>query len=143
MTFEDMSKSVLLEFAYFMTGDSLGGGMSRQVFNHPDDPTKVIKVENSARHFQNVMEWETWQDSKDCPDVARWLAPCHSISYSGTFLVMSKARDLLPNEIPEKLPSFLTDHKPENFGILNGKVVCRDYGLIIRNLSTRQRKWRG
>lgn len=143
MSIPDMSKDVLNELAQFVLGKRLGSGMSREVFTHPFDETKVIKVENSAGNFQNVAEWQTWQTYNFCPDVARWLAPCHAISHSGTFLIMDRARDLLPKEIPEKLPDFLTDHKPENYGILNGKVVCRDYGYITTNVKTTLRKWRG
>lgn len=134
---------VLRELAAFMLGDKLGRGMSRSVFNHPHDPTKVIKVENSASNFQNVKEWELWQEVRYMKGIARWLAPCHYISYSGTFLVMEKTADLSPKQIPKKLPAFLTDHKAENFGTINGRVVCRDYGHINYEIRTAQKNWRG
>ena len=140
--FKDCSHSVLLEFVHFMTGKFIGGGMSRQVFEHPTDHTKVIKLEDSQKHFQNVLEWELWNEVKDTPEISRWLAPCHAISYSGTFLIMSRAEDLAQGEKP-LLPAFLTDHKIENFGRIKGKIVCRDYGMTLKNISTRMRKWRG
>lgn len=40
------------------------------------------------------------------------------------------------------MPVFLTDFKPENFGLLNGRVVCHDYGnhlLHERGMSTAMR----
>lgn len=135
------TRTVLEEFATFMIGDLLGRGSARTVFDHPYDQTKVIKVENTINTFQNMMEWQIWQDFKFCDEVSRWLAPCHYISHSGTFLIMDKARDLLPEEVPKRLPQFLTDHKPENFGILEDRVVCRDYGLVIFTLETKMRKW--
>lgn len=132
----------LREFFEFMTGDKLGHGMSRMVYDHPTDPTKVIKMENAKNEFQNVMEWEFWKKVEYAPKIARWLAPCHSISYNGTFLIQEKARDLGPSERPAHLPVFITDHKLENFGMIGKQIVCRDYGFIIDNISTRLRKWR-
>lgn len=143
MDFGDCSPGVLREFMQFMTGDQLGSGMSRTVFDHPHDRTKVIKMEDSITQFQNVREWEFWLDCAECPDVKRWLAPCYSISHSGTFLIMAKTTPLTAKQIPKTLPEFLTDHKAENFGMLDGKVVCHDYGRIIHRLGMRPRKWRG
>lgn len=140
----DLSFRVLQEFFDFMTGgEEIGHGVARHVFDHPNNPDLVIKVENTARSFQNIKEWEFWNDFQHCKDVARWLAPCHDISSNGIFLIMSKTRPLLPKEIPDKVPDFLTDHKALNFGILNKKLVCHDYGLTVRSAETGLRKWRG
>lgn len=140
---DELGSGVLKEFFIFMTGRHLGRGMSRHVFDHPTDPTKIIKVENSAACFQNVIEWKTWETFNQCPDVKKWLAPCHSISHSGTFLIMEKAQDICPEEIPEKLPYFLTDHKIENYGRIGKQIVCRDYGLLTLNPDMKMRKWQG
>jgi len=139
----NLSGRVLEELSYFMFATKLGQGMSREVFLHPHDPTKVIKIENSCEHFQNVKEWEFWNVHKLNKNVSKWLAPCHYISDSGTFLIMDKTEVLPKNKIPKLLPGFLTDHKPENFGLLNGRVVCHDYSFMIYNLEMRLRKWRG
>ena len=138
-----LSYRVLEEFYYFMTGKHLGGGMSREVFVHPTDPTKVIKVENSAGKFQNVLEWQTWQDFKYAPKVAKWLAPCHSISDSGTFLIMSRTDPLPIKRLPAKLPQFITDHKIENMGLLDNRVVCHDYAYTIATFDDKLVKWKG
>jgi hypothetical protein len=137
----EWSKNVLEEFAYFMTGGKLGSGMSRQVYVHPFDKTKVIKVENSEKHFQNITEWEFWDAWKHDKEVCKWLAPCHYISQNGTFLIMDRTKPL--KKVPEKLPSFLTDHKPANFGLLKGRIVCHDYAKVITNLPMSHRRWRG
>lgn len=142
MPIENWSHRVQSEFACFMLGALIGSGMSREVYEHPFDPTKVIKVENSAKHFQNVKEWEIWQQFKDCPDVARWLAPCHFISDSGTFLIMDKVRDLPENKKIDKLPFFITDRKRDNLGMIGNRVVARDYALSIITLQTRLTKWK-
>jgi len=141
INFQQMSQKTLAEFADFMTGKHLGGGMSRQVYAHPTDKTKVIKIEDSVGHFQNALEWEFWNHWSWCKDVAKWLAPCHSISACGTFLIMERTEPL--RKAPEKLPQFLTDHKPENYGLLKGRVVCHDYGRLIFSAETKLKKWTG
>lgn len=136
------SERVLNEFAYFMIGEEIGSGMSRKVFIHPHDSTKVIKVENSTVHFQNVREWEFWSQNKFNDKIAKWLAPCYYISDSGTFLIMERTTPLRKNETPEMLPSFLTDLKRANFGMIGKRVVCHDYGTLFFNPSMKLRKAR-
>lgn len=143
MSIGEWSEPIYSEFAHFMLGDVLGSGMSRKVYQHPFDRTKVIKVENSASHFQNVLEWRIWQDFQFYEKVKKWLAPCHAISHNGTFLIMEKADDI-PNERKiETLPAFLTDHKRSNFGLIKGQIVARDYALSRYDLSLRMKKWTG
>lgn len=144
---DNLSPEQLKEFAHLMLGEKrIGYGMSRVVYDHPHDPTKVIKVEAEGRFFQNVMEWEIWREWSHDDDVAKWLAPCHQISASGRFLIQAKAFDCRPEDIPKKLPRFLTDHKPDNFGVMGfGKkkrVVSRDYGIIKYTLNDTLRNWR-
>lgn len=124
-------------------GERLGSGIARTVYRLPHDRTKVIKIENGDGHFQNVTEWKMWDDSQHCAALAKWLAPCHYISCNGNFLIQTYAHDLGLNEIPKKLPAFLTDHKRENFGKIGKQVVCRDYGHVIVNASEKLRNWRG
>jgi hypothetical protein len=138
-----LSERVLRELAFFTLGEELGSGMSRTVFIHPFDETKVIKVENSSTNFQNVLEWQFWQDYKHCNNISKWLAPCHAISDSGTFLIMSRTEPVPKVKIPKKLPKFLTDHKPENIGLLNNRIVCHDYAFTISSVEDRLVKWKG
>jgi hypothetical protein len=42
--------------------------------------------------------------------------------------------------MPERMPSFLTDFKRENFGILRGKLVCIDYAMPIPSYNSRLKK---
>lgn len=146
-TVKQFGDDILREFAYFNLGNSLGSGISRHIFDHPSDPTKVIKIEHPNNYYQNVREWQIWQDFGSDPKIARWLAPCHSISYAGTFLVMEKAFDIQPDQVPKTLPKFLTDHKSDNFGVIGmgrkKRVVCRDYGYVRNTLDTDARKWKG
>lgn len=135
-----------------LCAERIGYGMSRSVFNSKLLPDCVIKVEEDAGRFQNVVEWETWQRVKDT-DASRWFAECKWISPNGTILVMERTRPAAPSEFPEKMPVFLCDFKRTNYGMASsvgrfGKpgqdwFVCHDYGthLMFENgMSKRMRK---
>jgi hypothetical protein len=123
------------EFKSLICGDKLGEGMSREVFVYRPDHRFVIKFENGARMFQNLVEWEAWSFLKGTKR-ARWFAPCHDISSAGSILIQERARPLIAKENLLKVPKFLTDIKRDNFGVIDGKIVCFDYGTIIANLRT-------
>ena len=137
----DLSHGRLVELQHFLLKEELGSGMSRVVYVLPFDETKVIKVENSAGMFQNVKEWEFWLTQKWNTKVSKWLAPCRHISDCGTFLIMDRTEALPKARVPVKLPRFLTDKKKENFGLLNNKVVCHDYGSVILDAHIGLKKW--
>lgn len=138
----DLSDGVLRELMYLFVGEKIGDGSARKVYSLRQDDTKVVKIETGSSSFQNIIEWEIWTRFKNNTRVAKWLAPCHWISASGTHLIMSKCDNLRSNEIPKKVPKFLIDHKPDNFGLLDGKVVCRDYGLLGLTPDTSLDVWR-
>jgi len=62
---------------------------------------------------------------------ARWFAPCRRISPCGIVLIQERTRPLPHGELPKELPDFFTDLKPENFGLIDGQVVCHDYALHL------------
>lgn len=133
--------------------ERIGYGMSRSVFSSKLLPDCVIKVEDSAAKFQNVVEWETWQRVKDTP-YSRWFAACRWISPNGSVLVMERTRPPAPEEYLDKMPAFLCDFKRTNYGMATtppgpktGKpsawLVCHDYGthLMFENgMTKRMRK---
>src|SRR3954463_9295638 len=92
---DELTHHNLTGIARIMLGAKLGGGMSRQVYDCAIGEHIVVKVEADEGHFQNVIEWETWQSLKDTAH-ARWLAPCHFISPCGGVLIMSKVEPLTP-----------------------------------------------
>lgn len=131
--------------AFWMLVDrKLGDGMSRSVWSSEVLPGCVIKVEDRASFFQNVVEWETWQRVKGTP-WEKWFAPCEWISANGSVLVM--ARTTPAPKYPPRMPVFLTDFKRANYGMHKGRFVCHDYGthLLFENgMSKRLKKadWR-
>lgn len=115
--------------------ERIGYGMSRQVFTSKLLPGCVIKVEQDAGRFQNVMEWETWQRVRDTP-ASRWFAECKWISPNGRILIMERTRPAAASEFPDKVPVFLSDLKRTNFGMARSSgekewFVCHDYGTNL------------
>lgn len=141
-----MSEFNVREFRSIFLDDMLGRGMSREVYAMRGDDSVVVKIETETRQFQNVEEWACWQWVDGTP-MARWFAPCVSISGAGTILMQRRVTPMRPGERPDKLPAFLCDLKPENFGVYQGKVVCCDYGTVLCAIRTSSKrmvraKWR-
>lgn len=121
-------------------GELIGEGQFRRVFSSPIDPTIVIKIERQTGEFHNVKEWSNWQDLRVHRPFEKWLAPCVSISPYGTVLVQKRVEPMRDDELPRKLPFFLSDLKLANFGMLNGRVVCHDYAYIRITQKAKKRK---
>lgn len=124
-----------------LTGKRLGGGMSREVYECELFPDCVVKVEDSAGFFQNVIEWETWSRVRGTA-YERWFAPCRWISPNGSILIMARTTELREHELPKRMPVFLTDFKRQNYGRLGRQVVCHDYGtnlMFERGMTKRTR----
>lgn len=120
--------------------DRIGYGMSRSVFTSRLLPDSVVKVEERAGRFQNVVEWETWLRVQET-EVEKWFAPCRWISPNGSVLVMARTTPAL--EYPDKMPVFLCDFKRTNYGMYDGRLVCHDYGtsqIFEHGMSKRKRK---
>lgn len=127
-----------------LCGEKIGSGMTREVFTCNIDAKFVVKVEATEvrTHFQNMMEWFVWKRVVGTP-FEKWFAPVHEISPDGRLLIMHRTKPLTDAVLPEKLPSFFTDFKPNNYGILKGCVVCHDYGshlLMEQGMTTRLKK---
>jgi hypothetical protein len=139
----------------FLCDKPLGNGMSRQVFSTEVLSGCVIKVEERAGFFQNIIEWETWQRVKET-DYAKHFAKCFNISPDGRLLIMERTEPVHRSMLPARMPAFFTDFKLANYGIVPAgaregvKVdlfVCHDYGtsLIFENGLTKRTKavqWR-
>lgn len=140
-----MSNAKVFEDAFNMLcGAIIGEGIHRKVFECKLRPDLVVKVEYAEdyRFFANVMEMRFWNDASE--PMKRWLAPCEYLSPDGLLLLQKKV-DAVPSsyEMPEQMPSFMMDFKRNNFGILNGKLVCLDYAMTIasHNLKLKKVGW--
>ena len=137
------SSAVQREAINMLCTRHIGGGSTREVWTSGLLPDCVVKLESGDQNFQNVLEWETWQQVKDTK-FASWFAPCKHISACGVVLVQTLTTVPGMSDLPEKMPAFFCDFKRSNYGMLNGKLVCHDYGLmysLIHNgLTKRMRK---
>lgn len=129
---------------HLLCGKKLGSGIHRDVFECKLRKDLVVKVENSdLRYFANVFESRFWDENQYYKPVSQWLAPCEFLSPDGRILLQRKASPIFDeSQLPEKLPSFLTDLKMANFGMLDGRVVCVDYAMYIGRVSARMTKAR-
>ncbi len=139
-----MSDSAFIhkEAFWLLCGAQIGRGMSRVVYQSKLNPGHVIKTEEDAGRFQNVIEWETWQRVKGTP-VERWFAPCVEISQCGAILIMEKTERPAERQFLDRMPAFLCDFKRTNYGLYKGRLVCHDYGpalLFEHGMTKRMRK---
>ena len=126
-----------------LCGKLLGEGIHRKVFECRLRDDLVVKVESETdwRYFANVLEMRFWNDHEHYKKVADWLAPCEYLSPDGRILLQRKALPIVDRSaLPKQVPAFLSDLKPENFGMLDGRLVCLDYAMTIPNPSTRLKK---
>lgn len=124
---------LLFELRELVLGEYLGEGVSRRTYRLTINPEYVIKISDAAYSWQNVNEWEVWWYAKGTV-MEKWLAPCEMISPSGVYLIQRYAETVHIKELPKHLPRFLCDHKVENFGMIDGHVVARDYGTSISQI---------
>lgn len=131
--------SVLREAFRLFCDEEIGSGIARKVWSSAVLPNSVIKCEDGAGSFQNIIEWETWQRVRET-EYAKWFAPCEWISPSGAVLVMAKTKR--PSRYPDQVPVFLTDLKKSNYGTYKGRMVCHDYGtnLLFEHGMTKRMK---
>lgn len=125
-------------------GARIGGGMSREVYECSLDKSLVVKIETGYASFQNISEWKIWNALSETK-AATWLAPCVSISATGAVMLMKRTEPLQVKQLPKQMPAWLTDFHMANYGMLNGRVVCHDYGtadsvVIGLGASKRMRK---
>lgn len=134
------------EFLSLCLGECLGEGVSRKVYNFTLNDIYVAKVETDTAFNvkQNLLEWDFWQQNVDNKSVTDWLAPVVAISACGTFLIQRKVTPIPHDyQLPTHLPAFLNDIKVQNFGLLDGKFVCVDYGMyrVIPNTKMKSVEW--
>lgn len=125
-----------------LCGPLIGEGIHRQVFTCRLREDLVVKVEDDDyRYFANVLEQKFWDDHQYDKRISKWLAPCEYLSPDGRILLQKRATPCQEGEkMPEKVPAFLSDLKAENFGRINGKLVCIDYAMTIPTPSLRLKK---
>lgn len=110
-----------------MCGRLLGSGQFRHVYRSRFDDNIVIKYESQNDSRSNIFEYDMWLAFKDV-SLGKWLAPCYALSPDGTWLVQAYTEDIPIDRLPSRVPAIFCDLKPENWGLYEGRPVCRDYG---------------
>lgn len=117
-------------------GDKIGSGASRDVYSLLHRPDCVLKVEFEARTFNNQTEWLVWEEMRGWP-IADWFAPCVDIDSYGNVLIQKRTKPFrcekdfhaaLTKTRGGVVPAVFDDVHYGNFGMLDGRVVCHDYG---------------
>lgn len=108
-----------------LVGREIGVGAFRNVYTLQGRPDVVLKIEMGSYDFCNIREFDLWEAAIDAGQ-SHWLAPVLGLSPSGTCLLMARTQPV--NKLPQFIPEWLTDTKPENWGLYEGRVVCHDYG---------------
>lgn len=109
-----------------LCGRMIGEGQYRKVFECHVLPGCVVKQDTRA-NFSNISEWELWTECEKSP-LAKWLAPVLWLSPAGLWLIQKRTSPLTVRDLPARVPAIFADHKPENWGMLDGRPVCHDYG---------------
>ncbi len=107
-------------------GDVIGRGQYRTVYEHHLRTECVIKHDNRG-NYSNVLEFTLWKEVEGTP-LEKWFAPVYWLSPGGIWLVQAKTEPLRAGELPKRVPAIFADLKAANWGWLNGRPVCHDFG---------------
>jgi hypothetical protein len=125
---------IQMESLHVLCGEMLGEGSTRSVYKNEFDAKLVVKVAKSRAGIRaNIEEFNTWESVQFVNGVNSYFARVHSMSQFGSVLVQEYAPNIPAGKY--KIPSFFTDLKADNFGLVVGakksQVVCRDYGVNL------------
>ena len=130
------------ELFKLLVDKKIGTGVYRTVYSLKFSDTKVIKVANDEQgEVENAREAVLWEDLKQYyPKISKWFAQVYMYSNTGKYLIQEKVIFPDKKKYPKKLPSFFSDTKYSNFGLLNGRWVCVDFGCFNIRHSDRLKK---
>ncbi len=119
-----------------LLGKKIGKGFRRDVFEHKEDDSLVIKALLNKTDKHNINEIERWKNADE--ETKKYLAPCIEISEDGVYLIQKKGTKVEGNgyiptrDFPE---SFIKTIKPfqdrikkDNWVYIDGELKLCDYG---------------
>lgn len=118
-------------FLSIIEGEAFAQGTRRTAHRVIGDPDVIVKQMRHPYPGSNFTEHLIWVAVSET-DLQSIFGRCLSISVSGKFLMMERLDDITKSDwadIPA-LPDWVTDPKPENFGILNSQIKVRDYDTL-------------
>lgn len=107
-------------------GGQIGSGVYRTVFECRLNSSWVVKHDSRDNH-SNIFEHALWRELAET-ELGQWLAPVEFVSADGFWLIQHRTEPARLSDLPDKIPSIFCDLKIDNWGILNGRPVCHDYG---------------
>jgi len=112
----------------FCLGDKIGQGQFRAVYHWEHNTGMVVKFAQAVE--RNIAEFAVW-DAVQGTHYAKWFAPVIKCSPCGHFLLMKYARPITAKDkLPKKIPTFFTDLKKSNYGMIGKQLVCLDYHFL-------------
>jgi len=114
-----------------LCGNLIGYGASRDVYEcaiMSDYVVKINKSEVLGGVNQNYQEWQTYHNLIGTK-WAKYLAPVYFASHNYSIILQEKCEPIQLKQLPKRIPKFLNDRKLDNWGMLDGKVKCFDYGI--------------
>lgn len=122
-----------LDLLWFALGDFVGKGLSRRVYMFAPDKRFVIKVDTEDKRYQNMREVLIWREvEREHHKLMKWFAPVEFCSPRGDFILMRRTKPVSVDDLKRRLkraPNFFNDLKCQNWGELDGRIVCHDYGI--------------
>ena len=124
-------------------------GTSRRVYFPEVKPLHkyVVKIATNGQGIDsNLYEYDIWINAKtDNWPVQRWLAPVVGSSDNAAVIIQAKIDPIRVEDIPKlprRIPKWMTDLKPENWGWYKGRIVCCDYGnhLLLNGCVSKKTK---
>jgi hypothetical protein len=108
-------------------GRLLANGSSRDVFEHPDNPGLVIKVDLHEQSY-NELEWEVWKRVRGT-EYEKFFAPC--VCFVDGYLIMRRCqpcKETLPSDLVIFGVRIQDSARGANTGLFDNRLVCLDYG---------------
>lgn len=121
-----MKKRSAVDLANLACGQVIGRGVYRTVFECRFNPAWVLKHDTQENH-SNIFEHSMWSELQGT-ELEKWLAPIEWVSADGFWLVQHRTEPLRRADLPKRIPAIFCDLKLTNWGMLDGRPVCHDYG---------------
>lgn len=117
-----------------LCGKEIGSGSTRVVYECKVNKDYVVKIAFDGPDA-NILEHAVWDYIFACPSIAKWFAECVFLSQNGMVLVQKKVSFPENAEYPKQIPWYFTDIKKNNFGFIDGRLVCVDYSNAFGRLT--------
>lgn len=115
------------DFIRLFLGAKVSEDEFRTCYELIGQPHLVVKVEKTEGTFFNITEWQMWS-TLQFSEHGILFAPCRRISPSGHILIQERTAPLPEGfTLPHGLPDFFSKSTINDFGSIEGRLVCHNY----------------